>query len=172
LLGYNGSVTSSATPDERHDRPSERTVTLGGGLTVPYPEPTSESASRIGRANRRQDTRCEVLLRSELHRRGLRFRKDLLVRAGTVRVHVDVAFTRVRLAVFVDGCFWHCCPTHFHMPKSNLSYWVPKLEANVERDHRVDAALRESGWTPLRLWEHLAPGEGADMVVASLNALS
>lgn len=142
-----------------------RMVKLGAGLMAPYPEPSSPAATAIGKANKRKDSRAELQLRSALHRRGLRFRKDLLVRAGGLRVHVDVAFTRRRLAVFVDGCFWHGCPVHQHVPKTNLAYWEPKLKGNEVRDRRVDVALVEAGWDVVRLWEHVAVEEAADLVV-------
>lgn len=142
----------------------DRTVALGSGMRVPYPTPTSAAASSVGRANRRSDTKPERILRSELHCRGLRFRKDLLVRAGDVLTHPDVVFTRARIAVFVDGCFWHGCPEHGSTPRSNVDYWVPKLTANQERDRRVDQALGDEGWLVLRFWEH-EPVEGvADLV--------
>lgn len=146
--------------------PSSRpaTVRVAKGLDVPYPTPTSEAASKIGRANRRTGTRCELLLRSELHRRGLRFRVDHLIRAGAVKAHADIAFTRKRVAVFVDDCFWHGCPEHCHVPKTNLSYWIPKLEANRARDVRVVAALEEDGWQVLRFWEHVPAAQAADVV--------
>lgn len=121
---------------------------------MPYPEPTSAAATKIGKANKRVDTKAEVRLRSALHAMGLRFRKDMLVRAGTVRTHPDIVFTRARVAVFVDGCFWHRCPEHGTIPKSNPNYWIPKLDANVARDQRVTAALEAEGWTVLRIWEH------------------
>lgn len=151
-------VTASDLP-ERHDRGAERleafrTVNLGGGRIVPYPEPRDEAATRVGRANRRTGTRPEVRLRSALHRRGHRFRKDHLLRAGGVRVRPDVVFTRWKVAVFVDGCFWHGCSAHQNIPKSNREYWVPKLAANVERDRKVDASLAEAGWVIVRIWEH------------------
>jgi len=63
-------------------------------------------------------------------------------------------FTRWKVAVFLDGCFWHGCPEHQHVPRSNPGYWVPKLQANVERDRRVDAALADGGWEVIRIWEH------------------
>lgn len=144
-----------------------RTVNLGGGHIAPYPEPSSPAATAIGKANKRKDTKAEVRLRSALHRRGFRFRKDLLVRAGGVRVHVDVAFTRQRLAVFVDGCFWHGCRLHQNVPKTNLAYWVPKLARNEMRDRRVDQSLEEAGWKVLRLWEHVPVEEAADLVAAA-----
>lgn len=149
-----------------------REVVLSGGERVPYPVPTSEAASRIGKANRRVGTKPEAILRSELHRRGLRFRKDLLVRADGVRTHIDVAFTRWRLAVFVDGCFWHSCPEHGTAPKSNTAYWSPKLAANVARDRRVDVALETEGWTVLRVWEHESVAEAADRVQMALRQIT
>ncbi len=121
---------------------------------MPYPEPRDVAATKIGKANRRTGTKPEVRLRSALHRRGHRYRKDHLLRAGTARVRPDVVFTRWKVAVFVDGCFWHGCPDHQHVPKSNREYWVPKLAANVERDRRVDAALADAGWIVVRVWEH------------------
>lgn len=131
-----------------------RTVSLGGGLRAPYPEPTNSAATRVGKGNGRTGTKPEARLRSNLHRRGLRFRKDLLVRSGGLRVHPDVVFTRVKVAVFLDGCFWHGCRHHQVVPRSNPQYWLPKLRRNVERDREVDGALRQNGWTVVRVWEH------------------
>lgn len=146
-------------------------MNLGGGQRVPYPEPGSAFASKVGKANRRTGTKPEEALRRELHGLGLRFRKDRLLRADDVRTHVDIAFGPPRLAVFVDGCFWHMCPGHFHMPKRNLAYWQPKLIANVARDLRVNAALASAGWTALRLWEHEPVGAAAARVVDALGVL-
>lgn len=106
------------------------------------------------RSNRRVDTRPERALRSALHARGFRFRKDYGVVAGSRRVRVDVAFTRARVAVFMDGCFWHRCPEHGSSPKHNGEFWAAKLDRNVERDRLVDRGLSESGWTVVRCWEH------------------
>lgn len=150
----------------------KRFVVLSGGERVPYPEPSTPAATRIGKANRRAETKPEQRLRSELHRRGLRFRKDLLIRSGSVRTHADIAITRQRVAVFVDGCFWHSCPEHGSSPKSNTSYWGPKLRANVDRDRRVDAALRGAGWVVLRVWEHEDPEAGADRVERSVRRIT
>lgn len=145
-------------------------VRVAPGIDLPYPEPTSDAASRIGRANRRVDSKVEVALRSELHWRGLRFRKDYLVRSGGARARVDICFTRVKVAVFVDGCFWHMCPTHCHVPKSNVGYWLPKLEANVARDRRVDAAFSGDGWVVLHVWEHEPVIDAAERVIEALAA--
>ena len=135
---------------------------------IGYPVPSSEAVSRVMRGNRRSDTRLEVRVRSELHRRGLRFRKQLLITAGDVRVRADVAFPRQRLAVFLDGCFWHRCPEHGNSPRSNSGYWSPKLDHNVERDRRVLIALDVAGWSVLRIWEHVPTSFAADQVQTTL----
>ncbi len=139
---------------------------------LPYPQPTSPAASRVMRGNRKRDTRPEVRLRSELHRRGLRFRKDYLIDQPSVRVRVDVVFPGSRLAVFVDGCFWHGCPDHGTVPRANTGYWPAKLARNRERDERVDALLRAEGWIVLRIWEHAHPAEAAVLVEKMLKAVS
>lgn len=117
-------------------------------------------------ANRSTDTRPERELRSSLHRAGLRFRKDYLIRVGDITARVDVAFTRRRVAVFLDGCFWHRCPKHATTPKVNGDFWASKLQRNVERDERVNAALRAAGWTVVRIWEH----ESSSAAVARVRA--
>jgi DNA mismatch endonuclease (patch repair protein) len=121
------------------------------------------------RSNTRSDTSSEKRLRSELHRLGLRFRKDFAVRVGGGRpIRVDVVFPRVKVAVFVDGCFWHRCPEHGTSPKANASYWLPKLAANVERDRRVDRQLRRAGWDVIRVWEHESAAEAASRIARAL----
>jgi DNA mismatch endonuclease, patch repair protein len=119
-------------------------------------------------ANRRRDTGPELSLRSLLHRSGLRFRCDYPVATPSRRIRIDIAFTRWRLAVFVDGCFWHCCPEHSSVPRANEAYWRPKLARNVNRDHEVDGALRAAGWLVLRFWEHTPAEEAAQIVVEQL----
>lgn len=135
---------------------------------LPYPHPTSSEVSERMRRNPRRDTRPEAALRSELHRRGLRFRKDLPIRAPDRVVRADIVFTRARLAVFVDGCFWHACPIHGTEPQANTDYWRPKLARNVARDRAVDQALTEAGWRVLRAWEHEDPAEVAGRVELTL----
>ncbi|MET0306622.1 MAG: very short patch repair endonuclease [Solirubrobacterales bacterium] len=132
---------------------------------LPYPNPTSAKVSERMRRNRRRDSRAEIALRAELHRRGLRFRVDLPLRAADRIVRPDVVFSRPRLAVFVDGCFWHCCPAHGNIPRANVDYWRPKLARNVARDQAVNLALTGAGWRILRAWEHEEPDEIADRVV-------
>lgn len=145
-----------------------RTVSLGRGHRAPYPEPTTKAAASVGRGNRRTGTRPEAALRSHLHRRGLRFRKDLLLRLGQVRVRPDVVFPRAKVAVFLDGCFWHCCPQHGRIPGANRGYWEPKLARNVARDREANEALHAAGWTVLRVWEHDDPALAAGCVAEAV----
>lgn len=110
------------------------------------------------RANRGRDTGPEVALRSALHRRGLRFRKNQRLDLGEGRrVRPDIVFPGPRLAVFVDGCFWHGCQKHRSLPTSNAAFWRQKIEGNAERDRLQVAWLKEAGWNVLRVWEHDVP---------------
>jgi DNA mismatch endonuclease, patch repair protein len=123
------------------------------------------------RANRRTDTKPELALRRALHRLGYRYRKDYrLDLDGGRRVRPDVVFTARKVAVFVDGCFWHACPEHGSKPRANGWYWGPKLVRNVERDRINDGALILAGWTVVRLWEHIPLDEAISMVVTALGA--
>lgn len=116
----------------------------------------------------RSESSTERVVRSELHRRGLRFRKHLAPVSG-LRCRPDIVFTKARVAVFIDGCFWHRCPVHGSSPKANASYWKPKLDGNVERDRRNDAALTDAGWLVLRFWAHQPIDEVVRTVVDAIN---
>ena len=123
------------------------------------------------RANRRTNTKPELALRSALHRQGYRFRKDHRLTLGNgSRVRPDIAFTARRVAVFVDGCFWHACPEHGSKPSVNQWYWSPKLARNVERDRAADAALAAAGWQVVRIWEHVPIADAVAAVVAALRS--
>src|SRR5262249_9210025 len=102
---------------------------------------------------KQRDNSQELALRSVLHRMGLRFRTHKVVVRGLRRTP-DISFVRARVAVFVDGCFWHCCPQHATWPKANRKWWRRKLALNVARDRDTDARLRLVGWTPIRVWGH------------------
>lgn len=115
-------------------------------------------------ANRGRDTGPEVALRSLLHRAGLRFRVDLALPFDRRR-RADIVFTRARLYVFVDGCFWHGCPDHFVMPKTREEFWRDKIEGNRARDADTDARLRALGLDVLRIWEHVSPQVAAEIVL-------
>lgn len=123
-------------------------------------------------ANRRRDTAPERALRSLLHAQGLRFRCDYPILTSRRRVRVDIAFTKPRVAVFVDGCFWHLCPQHSQIPLANRAYWLPKLQRNVARDREVDQALTEAGWTVMRFWEHVSIDDAAAAVLRTLREAS
>ena len=110
----------------------------------------------------RRDTGPELALRSELHQRGLRFR----VHDTSLPGRPDIVLTRARVAVFVDGCFWHACPDHGVLPKSNRDWWRAKLDRNAERDREKDADLDELGWLPVHVWEHEHVIEAADLIEA------
>ena len=107
----------------------------------------------------RRDTPCELALRSAVHRSGFRFRVDWPL-PGTRR-RADLAFVSAKVAVFVDGCFWHGCPRHATWPKANAEWWRKKLATNVARDRDTDKRLQDSGWTVLRFWEHEDVAEAA-----------
>jgi DNA mismatch endonuclease (patch repair protein) len=128
------------------------------------PPPSSESARAVMIGNRKRDTRPERALRSALHARGLRYRIDYKIGKGRTAPRPDVCFTRARVAVFVDGCFWHGCPRHGIQPKTNSHYWRAKLGRNRVRDAANNAALETEGWRVIRVWEHEDPHEAAAMI--------
>ncbi len=132
----------------------------------PVPSSAAKSAemSKLGQ----RDTSPELALRSELHRRGLRFRVDRAPLPG-LRSRADIVFGPARVAVYVDGCFWHSCPEHGTRPKANAEWWEQKLSRNRERDAETDRALRENGWEVVRIWEHEDPVEAADRVTRVLR---
>lgn len=113
----------------------------------------------------RRDTRPEVALRKALHAKGLRFRVQVKV-PGNRRRTIDIAFTRARLAVFVDGCFWHGCPDHHVPPKANAEWWRWKVDRNRARDADTTAKLEAAGWQVLRIWEHAEPESAAESIAA------
>lgn len=92
-----------------------------------------------------------------LHAAGRRFRVDYRITAGEDSVSADIVFTRQRVAVFCDGCYWHGCPRHGRLPNTNQHYWRPKLLRNKIRDRTATRALRSAGWRVLRFWEHESP---------------
>ncbi|MEE7456818.1 very short patch repair endonuclease [Methylorubrum populi] len=113
-------------------------------------------------------TAPEIALRRELHALGLRYRVSYPV-PGKPRRTIDVAFTRHRLAVFVDGCFWHGCPVHGSLPKTNAAFWANKVDTNRLRDRDTDRALTAAGWHILRIWEHTGSEEASAMVLSALD---
>jgi DNA mismatch endonuclease (patch repair protein) len=117
---------------------------------------------------RRRDTAPELALRSAIHRAGLRFRVDYQI-PGTRR-RADIAFPTQRIAVFIDGCFWHGCPEHLTWPKNNAEWWRAKIQANRDRDFDTDRTLRQLGWTVMRFWEHDNAGDSVPSIVSLVGA--
>lgn len=119
-------------------------------------------------ANRSRDTSPELAVRRLLHRRGLRYRVAARP-LPDLRRTADIVFTRQRIAVFIDGCYWHGCPTHYKTPRINAHYWSPKITGNQARDADTDAHLTAAGWKVLRYWEHDDAATVADDVEAHVR---
>lgn len=129
-----------------------------------WPIPTDNRVSSRMARQRRVDTDPELQLRRILHRAGLRYRVNMAV-PGRPRRRMDIGFPRVRVAVFVDGCFWHVCPEHASWPANNAEWWRAKLEGNEIRDRDTDEALATAGWRVVRVWEHEPASLAAARVV-------
>ena len=119
-------------------------------------------------SNRSRDTGPELAVRRLLHARGLRFRVNYRPLPDRRRT-VDVAFTRAKVAVLIDGCFWHGCPEHYRGPARNADYWSTKVERNSARDSQTTKLLEEAGWRVLRYWEHQDPALVAEDVARELR---
>ena len=120
----------------------------------------------------RRDTAPELALRRELHRRGLRYLVDTTPPGTNRRRRADLVLRGARVAIFVDGCFWHGCPEHFHPPKANADWWRVKSASIAARDRDTDAHLAGLGWYPLRVWEHAGVAAAADRVAGVVHARS
>jgi DNA (cytosine-5)-methyltransferase 1 len=131
------------------------------------PASSSDSARKRMQSTRQRDTEPELALRRQLHRRGLRYLVDRRI-DGTKR-RADIVFRGSRVAVYVDGCFWHSCPEHATIPKENRAWWVAKFEANRKRDLATDDQLRGAGWKVLRFWEHEDPSRAADRILDAVG---
>lgn len=130
---------------------------------------STEAAHERMSRQRRRDTSPELELRRAVHGLGLRYfvhRRPL----PAVRREADFLFPRAKVAVFVDGCFWHACPEHGTSPRVNNDYWGPKLARNVERDRSTDEQLIAAGWEVVRVWEHEAADVGASRVERAVRS--
>ncbi len=131
-----------------------------------------EASSAVIRARmtkvRQRDTSCERAIRSAVHRKGLRYRVNWPL-PGT-RSRADLAFTAYRVAVFVDGCFWHGCPVHGTWPKANARWWRAKILANKARDVETNRKAQRAGWRVLRFWEHDDPERAATRIARTVRA--
>lgn len=125
------------------------------------------TSSRMSR-QRRRDTQCERAVRTLIHAAGLRYRIHYPV-PEMLRRRADIVFPSRKIAIFIDGCFWHVCPMHATWPKSNAQWWAKKLQENRRRDSATDEHLTHLGWTVLRFWEHQPPEEVASCIVRVLG---
>lgn len=131
-------------------------------------EPSSPGVSARMSRQASRDTAPEVAVRRLLHAAGYRFRVNARV-PGMPRRTIDIAFTRAKVAVMIDGCFWHGCPVHATRPKANAQWWREKLDRNMARDQETTEHLAAAGWSVLRFWEHEAPGSAAEVVAAAVD---
>ena len=132
------------------------------------PIPSSVAVSRRMKRTRRRDNSHELSVRRLVYGAGLRYRIDARPEAD-LRSRADLLFRPAKVAVFLDGCFWHCCPLHGSWPKANGSWWRRKLRGNVDRDRGTDRRLRAAGWLVLRIWEHVAPERAAHRIVQAVR---
>ncbi len=133
------------------------------------PPPSSPQVSAVMSRIRSRDTGPEMAIRRILHARGLRYRVDMPIPVEPKCSRADIVFTRARLAVYVDGCFWHRCPEHGTSPKANAEWWQAKLDRNVRRDRQTDRTLTDADWRVIRIWEHEDPSEAAERIIAALS---
>lgn len=132
------------------------------------PAASSETVRVNMSRQKRRDTGCEMAVRRILHAEGIRYRVDFRPLPDE-RFKVDIGWRKYKLAVFIDGCFWHGCPAHGTLPKSNSDWWFAKLQANSQRDKRTAEVLRSRGWTVLRFWEHEYPAHIASTIQQHLE---
>jgi DNA mismatch endonuclease, patch repair protein len=139
-------------------------------------EPLSASFASTARirvkmqAQQARNTKPELALRHAAHALGLRYRVDRAPLNG-LRRRADLVFGPVKLAVYVDGCFWHVCPQHATWPRANAAWWRAKLEGNQARDRDTDARLTEAGWHVAHVWEHEDPTAAAKRIAQLVNDL-
>jgi len=133
------------------------------------PVPVSENSRAVMRANKSKDTKPERSIRSAVHARGFRYRVHTRP-ISSFRRTADMVFPASKVAVFVDGCFWHGCPEHYRPAKRNADFWNSKIEANKERDHATDRELDRQGWVVIRVWEHEPVEAAVDRIAEAVVA--
>ncbi len=133
-----------------------------------HPGSTGEAVSRRMSTLRRKDNEAELAVRRLLHAAGYRYRVHYPV-PGLPRRTIDIAFTRAKVAIFIDGCFWHGCPAHGTRPTSNREWWAAKLAANRARDSDTSNHLVCQGWRVMRFWEHERPVEVCALIAVSVR---
>jgi len=129
---------------------------------------SDEGTRKSMQGNKSRDTKPELRVRSLLHRQGLRYRVCQRPEK-TIRRTADIVFRKAKIAVNIDGCFWHGCPAHYKEPTRNRDYWRTKIEINHSRDNETDHLLSQFGWTVLRFWEHEDPETVAKTIQEELR---
>ncbi|MEQ4209645.1 very short patch repair endonuclease [Actinopolymorpha sp. B9G3] len=170
--GWAAGTSAQETAGRSHtaEGGSDLVPALGRHPDAARPEivrPSRDVSERMSR-HPRKDTAPEMELRRTLHSRGLRYRVHVPV-PGMARRKIDIAFLGPKLAVFVDGCFWHGCPRHGMLPRNNREWWRLKLDGNQRRDRETTQHLMNHGWNVLRLWCHESTSDAADKVCDRLG---
>jgi DNA mismatch endonuclease, patch repair protein len=133
------------------------------------PRPSDAATALRMQTQRQRDTYCEVIVRRELYRLGMRYRIDCRPVPNVPR-RADIVIRPAKVAVFIDGCFWHGCPLHWKPPNRNTVWWTKKIKDNARRDRETTKMLRKLGWLVIRVWEHEAPETVADQIFSAVCA--
>lgn len=136
---------------------------------APRPQASSSAARKRMQSTPRRDTTAELRVRRRLHSMGLRYTVDSRPLLESPR-RADVVFRRARVAVFVDGCFWHGCPDHGTWPRANGEFWRAKIAANLKRDADTNERLQDRGWLAIRVWEHEDPQNAAKRIAQGVRS--
>lgn len=155
-------VRQAKTVFVMNDAKSLKTRSLKAGSLKSWA--SSPAVRRVMQGNRSRDTKPEIAVRCAVHAMGMRYRVSTRP-LPDVRRTADLVFRRTKVAVFVDGCFWHGCPKHHAPPKTNAGYWATKIDGNRVRDRNTTALLRAAGWAVLRFWSHEDPISVAGRIV-------
>ncbi|TDB98892.1 very short patch repair endonuclease [Actinomadura sp. 7K534] len=131
---------------------------------------SSDGVRKSMQGNKSRDTKPEMALRRAVHALGLRYRVSTRP-LPKIRRTADLVFTKAKVAVFMDGCFWHGCPEHHTKSATNAAYWADKVQRNRDRDAETDRLLGEAGWTVIRVWEHEDPTEAAERIAYEVRLL-
>jgi DNA mismatch endonuclease (patch repair protein) len=156
---------ANTLPTSKVDTPVDRVRTESGRSWA-----SSPAVRAVMRGNKGRDTQPELAVRSAVHALGLRYKVSLSPLPG-VRRTADLVFSRAKVAVFVDGCFWHGCPEHHRPARRNAEFWNAKIEGNIARDADTDTRLLGAGWRVIRVWEHERPEEAATKICAAVRGL-
>ena len=161
--------TAIAKKDSASDVLPEQGETKGNARAARRPPPSSEAVRKRMKSTPQRDTPAELRVRRLLHAMGLRYTIDASPLSDSAR-RADIVFRRARVAVFVDGCFWHGCPVHVTWPRANARFWREKIHANMKRDADTNLQLERQGWIAIRIWEHEEAARAAHHVAKQVKA--